>query len=425
MNAIFKTDKNFGGEISAISSKSELHRLVIASMLSGGATEITCRSDSLDVDATLACARALGMSNSLTKDKIMLSLGREAPLDELCVFRCGESGSTLRFMLPIASALGRRSAFVMEPGLARRPHGELCNLLAAHGVDVRIESGCIYTEGRLLGGEYRLPGNISSQYVTGLLFALPLAERDSHIVIDGKLMSQPYVDMTLDVVRAFGICVEPEENGYFIRGNQRYRTPGKVSAGGDWSNAATLLCMGALCEKGVACHGISRDSSQGDKAIVNYLECFGASVRVGENSTFVRSSSGIFPAELDLTDTPDLALVVGVVAAAAKGDSVILGTDRLKYKESDRRLALCNTVNSLGASAEIGDNCIIIHGNGALSAGTLPSFGDHRVVMAAATASIFSNCDTVVEGAETISKSYKSFFDDYASLGGSVTTITL
>lgn len=425
MNAIFKADKGFGGAVSAISSKSELHRLVIASMLSGEDTEITCRSDSLDVDATLACARALGMSNSLTKDKIMLSLGREVPSDELCVFRCGESGSTLRFMLPIASALGRRSAFVMEPGLARRPHSELCNLLASHGVDVRIASDRILTEGRLLGGEYRLPGNISSQYVTGLLFALPLAERDSHIVIDGKLMSQPYVDMTLDVVRTFGIRVEREENGYFIRGNQRYRTPGKVSAGGDWSNAAPLLCMGALCEKGVACHGINRDSSQGDKAIVNYLEQFGAIVESGEHGTFVRSSGEIRPAEIDLTDTPDLALVVGAVAAAANGDSAIFGTDRLKYKESDRRLALCNTVNSLGASAEIGDDRIIIHGKGVLTEGTLPSFGDHRVVMAAATASVFSTAPTVVEGAEAISKSYKSFFEDYVSLGGSITTITL
>lgn len=425
MNAIFKANENFGGAIDAISSKSELHRMVIASALSGEKTEIICRSDSLDVDATLACASALGIGSLASDGVIRLEATRERRAGDRCIFECGESGSTLRFMLPIASALGCTSTFVMMPGLARRPHTELCRLLSDHGVDVRIDSGHIYTEGRLAYGEYRLPGNISSQYVTGLLFALPLLDGDSRIIIDGPLMSQPYVDMTLDVIRAFGVNIEREPSGYFVRGGQRYVSPGRLLAGGDWSNAAALLCMGTFSEKGVTCRGINSNSTQGDRAIVEYLARFGAKVEVGERATSVCSSGSLRPIELDITDTPDLALLVGVIAAAANGDTVILGTERLKYKESDRRLSLCNTVNSLGAASEILEDRIIVHGKGSLSEATVPSFGDHRVVMAAATASVFSRCDTCVEGAEAISKSYKSFFEDFAVLGGKVTSISV
>lgn len=403
------------GIIPAIPSKSDAHRLLIAAALADRPTKLIMRGGSEDISATIRCLRAMGASIEEQADCVEItpvSRSAAAPLLD-----CGESGSTLRFMLPVAAAVCERAAFTGRGRLPQRPIGELCTAMSEGGVSFSSDFLPLETNGKLRGGVYRLPGGISSQYITGMLLALPCTGEDSEIILTDKLRSAAYVDITLDVMERFGIRVEKRDSGFFIPGGQRYVSPGEVEVDGDWSNGAFMLCAGAVSGS-VTVTGLHPDSPQGDKAIVELLRRMGANVTVDGSSVTVTPGK-LRGCEIDIDATPDLLPALAVVAAFADGDTHFVNGARLRIKESDRLTACANLLRDLDGSAEESADSLTVHGTG-LCGGTTDSCNDHRIVMAAAIAASGCTEEVIITGAEAVNKSYPGFFDDYRILDGMV-----
>ena len=398
------------------SSKSQAHRLLIAAFLSGEETAVEGFMFSRDVEATCGCLRALGADVRRTEKGLLLLPGPrpdgEAELD------CEESGSTLRFMLPVAAALGADAAFTGRGKLPERPLSPLYEELEAHGVRLSPQGKMpLRIRGQLAPGRYEMAGNVSSQFFTGLLLALPRLPGDSEIRILGALESEPYVRMTTDALELFGVRAERTEHGFRIPGGQRFRSPGAIRAEGDWSGAAFLLAAGALDGRGVTLDGMNPASSQGDRAILPLLRAFGAEAEETRDRVTIRGGNlrGI---DLDAAQIPDLVPVLAAVAACARGDTRIRSVSRLRLKESDRIASVLAMVRSLGGSAEASENEMVIHGQGGLRGGEVNAFGDHRIAMAAAVAAVRASGTVTVDGAECVAKSFPDFWEVYESLGG-------
>lgn len=379
---------HLSGIIAAIPSKSAAHRLYICAALAEGTTEISCQGTSKDIEATRACLAAMKNGEFLLP--------------------CGESGSTLRFLLPVAAALGLEADFLMEGRLPERPLAPLDAQLQAHGVTLsRPRRDLLHVSGKLTPGDFVLPGNVSSQYISGLLFALPLLDGPSTLTVTGKVESAPYIAMTLDALQQF--CVRPtiKENVYAIAPTA-YRSPGTAVVEGDWSNAAFWLCAGALAGP-VTVTGLDPDSLQGDKAVMDILRQFGAKTEQSGDSCTV-SPGTLRAIDIDAAAIPDLVPVLSIVAAAAEGTTRIRNAGRLRIKESDRLKTVCAMLQQLGADAAETADGLIIHGGKPLTGGTVDSANDHRIAMAAAVASTL--CHVTVEGAEAVGKSYPKFWND-------------
>ena len=421
-----------GGEIRAVPSKSYAHRLLICAALADGETLIECGAASDDIEATVSCLEGIGAR--IGYDGAVFKVGpttlaeRALPAHTLSahthfsrgnsvIQNCGESGSTLRFMLPVCCALGIPAEFVMKGRLPERPVAPLLEQLALHGCEISASEGGLRVQGKLRSGVFELPGNVSSQFVSGLLFALPLLEGDSEIFVEGKEESAPYIDMTLDTVKSFGIDAKRREGYYRIDGGRGYSTTGTARVEGDWSNAAFWLCAGAAGGRGVTCTGLNTRSRQGDMAVIEVLERFGAAVScIGDSVTVKPARLGGI--RIDAGDIPDLVPVLSVVAAAAQGETEIYNAGRLRIKESDRLRAVTETLRALGADISELEDGLLIRGNGALRGGKVSSFGDHRVAMMAATASVLCEGPVEISGAESVNKSYPGFFKDFVTLGG-------
>ncbi|MCL2740883.1 MAG: 3-phosphoshikimate 1-carboxyvinyltransferase [Oscillospiraceae bacterium] len=415
-----------GGTVRAIASKSAAHRLLICAALSDAVTDVGCPERSGDIEATARCLGALGAEVRYGGEGYRVTPIKAGPdaydasSAPPMMLDCGESGSTLRFLLPICGALGRKVTLAMGGRLPERPLGALHREMASHGCALSGLGGAVLScEGRLGSGAYSLPGDVSSQFVSGLMLALPLVSGDSQITVEGALESRPYVDLTLDALRLFGVRAYEDGKGSFrIPGGQAYRSPGRAEVEGDWSSASAWLAAGAIGAGSVTCANLSLDSRQGDRAMTGILTRFGADVRLGGGSVTVYPGRlrGI---EVDAADVPDLVPMVAAVASVAEGRTVITGAGRLRGKESDRLRALAALFSGLGADvAETADG-LAICGRKALEGGVADSFGDHRIAMAAAV--IASACvgAVTVRGAEAVAKSYPGFWDDYAhKLGG-------
>lgn len=398
------------------SSKSQTHRMMIAAYLSGAETVLEGITFSRDAEATMGCLQALGAKVTRQGDRLTLLPGPRTEDEGL--LDCGESGSTLRFMLPVAAALGVKAAFDGRGKLPGRPLSPLYEEMAAHGVRLTPQGTFpLRISGRLQPGRYAMAGNVSSQFFSGLLLALPLAAGDSEIRVEGPLESEPYVNMTLDTLSLFGVQVQREPDGFRVPGGQRYRSPGTLRVEGDWSGAAFWLAAGALSEAGLTCGGLNLRSSQGDKAILPLLQGFGASVEENGDRVTVRKGK-LRGQEIDAAQIPDLVPVLSAVAAHAGGDTVIRNTARLRLKESDRVASVLAMVRALGGEAEAEENQIIIRGKGGLQGGTVDAFGDHRIAMAAAVAATAADAPVTVLGAEAAAKSYPDFWDTFGQLGG-------
>ena len=383
------TPMPLSGTIAAIPSKSMAHRLYICAALADTPTEIACHGTSKDIQATRACLAALE---------------RGGPLP------CGESGSTLRFLLPVAAALGRETEFRMEGRLPQRPLSPLDEQLTAHGaVLTRPAPDVLHCAGQLTPGDYTLPGNVSSQYISGLLFALPLLNAPSTLTVTGQIESAPYIEMTLDALRQFGVDVRVDHQTYFIP-NGGYRSPGRAAVEGDWSNAAFWLCAGAI-GRPVTVTGLNPASLQGDRAVLEMLRRFGANV----DGTTV-SPGPLRAIEIDAGPIPDLIPVLSVVAAAASGTTRVYHAERLRLKESDRIASVLQMLRGLGAAAEETADGLLIHGGKHLPGGTVDSCSDHRIAMAAAIGSVLCDAPVTVTGAEAVEKSYPGFWDDFRKL---------
>ncbi|MDD6094525.1 MAG: 3-phosphoshikimate 1-carboxyvinyltransferase [Clostridia bacterium] len=391
--------KNLKGSIGAIASKSMAHRYLICSALSDSVTGVRCETRSDDISVTAGCLRAMGTEISYSDGGYFIGKGKSVKRPTL---DCGESGSTLRFLLPVVAALGNGGAFVRGTRLQVRPIKALTQELVRHGCTVSDEmTDPLRVGGKLLSGYYELPGDVSSQFISGLLFALPLCDGDSTLKINGKIESLPYIDMTLSALETFGIKIEKTDTGYFIPGNQKYVSPGTAQVEGDWSGASFWLCAGALGAD-VTVTGLSESSLQGDKKIVDEL---------GK----LKTDGKVF---LDAADIPDLVPVLSVAAAAREGTTVIYNAGRLRIKESDRLKTTCNMLCNLGVSCSETEDGLKIVGGG-LRPGTVRAENDHRIAMSAAVASVVAG-DVTVEGAEAVSKSYPAFWEDFKRLGGTV-----
>lgn len=413
-------------------SKSYEHRILICELLSklGEAGRLEVQGELKETSEQGKTAPRLSEDIMATKDctsKIQLSLkdGRsEVVLD------CNQSGSTLRFLLPIVCALGLKARFLMRGRLGKRPMDELINELKAHGSNIDRENDTICTSGKLEHGIFKLPGDISSQYISGLLMALPLLEGDSEICVRNPLVSAGYIDMTLDVMRKFSIAVSEESSGseyiYRIKGGQRYIMPEKYIVEGDWSNSAFWFAVGVLGDETLAIDGLNPNSLQGDRRIFDILREMGADVRaVMDNDKTVFEAyplgdKALKAIALDAENIPDLVPLIAILACFTDGKSKITGIKRLRLKESDRLLAIEELIDGLGGSIKTREDVIEISGLGTgamLRGGEVRCFDDHRIVMSAATSSLRCREDVLIDNAFAVNKSYLGFFDELDRLG--------
>lgn len=383
------------GVINAIPSKSYAHRIAICNFLAGNPPVAECGDfTSQDITATERCLKALKQG--------------ERVLD------CGESGSTLRFMLPLCAVLGGEYEFIGHGKLLQRPNQELFEVMNAHGV--KTEKGdTIKIQGKLSGGDFRIRGDISSQYVSGLLMALPYLNEDSKIVLTTPLSSAPYVNITLEVLKAFGVNITTLADGYFIKGNSKYS--GKVLPQGDWSNMAFFLVAGAINGK-ITVKGLDYPTAQGDSYIVEILKRAGVKVSVEKEGVTVTKSQ-LKSFTFDAESCPDLVPITAVLASYAKGDTVIKNVERLKIKESDRITSTMNLLANFGIKSEFDGKNLKVFGGTPVS-GQAESFNDHRIAMSTAILALSANGRSILSGAQSVNKSYPNFFEEYKSLGGKI-----
>ncbi len=409
------TPSQLNGKVCAPPSKSDVHRAVICAALSGGVCEVAPVAMSDDIKATIGCVEALG-ARTVLKDDVLTIDGSDMFKNKSAVLDCFESGSTLRFFIPIAAAGGVKTTFIGRGRLPERPLDVYLDCLPEAGVKCEAENNLPLTiDGKLQSGIFNIAGNVSSQFITGLLFALPLLNGDSKIVLTTELQSEGYVDMTIRCMERFGVCVERTDYGWFIKGSQSY-TPQNYRTDGDWSQAAFFMTAGALSGN-VEVESLRLSSAQGDMKIIEILESFGADISVNLDKVTVKKSK-LKAIDIDASQIPDLVPILAVAASAAKGKTRIYNAERLRAKESDRLQSTADMINALGGKAEIVSDELLIDGVRKLRGGTVKGYNDHRIVMAASVAALKCENEVTITDRESINKSFPNYFEEYEKLGG-------
>ena len=406
---IFITPGKLEGKIKVPPSKSISHRALICAALSKGESEIRDVLECEDLDATRSALETLGaqfrIENGITYVKGIENPPKEAVID------CRESGSTLRFLIPVAAALGVEATFTGCGKLPTRPITPYIEEFPKHGVEFVSDTMPYHIKGKLTGGQFPVTGDISSQFITGLLFAIPLIEGNSTIILTSPLQSKPYADITLQCMKSFGIETLEFNGNYSVKGIQEYKSC-KYTVEGDCSQAAFFAVANKLGSQ-LELIGLNENSAQGDKTI---FEIISNMISIGENY------SGF---DVDATDIPDLVPILTVLACFADGVSHIRGCKRLRIKESDRLESISTVLNSLGAKVTITNDELEIEGVKELNGGICSSFNDHRVAMSLAIASQRCTSPLTITDAECVGKSYPTFFEDFRSLGGEYDVVML
>lgn len=380
------------GTVTAIPSKSQAHRLLICAAFADRETTLLCPETNRDIAATAQCLRALGAEIAHTQEGYRISPVKTLP--KTAELPCHDSGSTLRFLLPVAGALGVDTTFQLEGRLPERPLSPLWEEMERMGCQLSRPTGdTIRCIGKLKAGRYTIDGGVSSQFITGLLLAAALIPGESRITLTGTIESRPYITMTQQAMAVFG-C--PAEN-FVIQGGHGFRSPGTLTVEGDWSNAAFFLAAKALGNP-VTVENLSPDSPQGDRAVLELLPSLEACVTISA------------------AQIPDLIPILAVVAACKQG-AVFTDIRRLRLKESDRVASILHMLTALGGKGEANENTLTVCGTG-LSGGTAESFNDHRIAMAAAIAATACVNPVTILGAQCTEKSYPQFFREYTRLGG-------
>ena len=396
------TPSRLSGTIPAIASKSQAHRMLICAALADGPTSVACPTLSADITATAECLRALGAD--ITYENGIFAVEPIASVPARPVLDCGESGSTLRFLLPVVCALGAGAEIKMHGRLPQRPLSPLWEELERHGAVLsRPAPDTITVDGRLTPGNYTLAANISSQFISGLLFALPLLGGGSSIALTGQLESASYLTMTVRALDLFGVAC-PFDGRVFTVPGTRYISPGSAAVEGDWSNAAFWVAADHICGRTLQITGLAADSPQGDRAVVELAE------RIAGGSAVV-----------DCQDVPDLVPVLSVLAAVSPGKTEFINAGRLRIKESDRLTATAGLLTALGGDVQERPDGLVITGKERLTGGAMDSANDHRIAMSAAVASLACEGPVTITGAQAVNKSYPAFWKDFARLGGRVT----
>lgn len=415
------------GSVASVASKSVAHRLILLAALTEGTTEIDCVATSADIAATISCVENLGATVARTPlgfEITGIPRGEQSELPPV-VLDCGESGSTLRFLLPIVCALGRPCQLLGRGRLAQRPLSPLYEQLVAHGAELSPQGTMpLDVSGTICGGTFLLPGNVSSQYVSGLLMAAPLVDGPVRVLVKEPMESAPYVTLTIRALASFGVAVE--QSRISIDGNPHLCydvarsplvSPGAIPVEGDWSNAAFWLAAGALSATGVEVTGLDSNSAQGDRAVLAALALFGARVsRTRGTAAAIRDS--LHGIRLGVADIPDLVPPLAAVAATASGTTRLTNAGRLRLKESDRLQTVSAAITALGGTAHLeGDDLVIVGAE--LSGGTIDAANDHRIAMMGAVMACSADGPVTILGADCVAKSYPTFWDDYVKLGGS------
>ena len=404
------------GRVHIPASKSQAHRLLICAALGEETCEIVCDGVSADIAATAECLRALGAKVERTETGFRISPIQKVP-EGCCELLCGESGSTLRFLLPVVGALGAQAAFHREGRLPQRPLAPLDGVLTAHGMTLSEDGDLLLCSGQLQAGNYEIAGNVSSQYISGLLMALPRLTGESTLTVTGPLESAAYIAMTEDALRLSGVDFSKNGASYAIPGGQRFRLPLRTVVEGDWSNAAFFLCMGALSKEGVTVEGLNLQSSQGDRGVLDVLRRFGAEVTEHGDAVTVRRGT-LHGVTIDAAPIPDLIPVLSVVASVAEGETRVENAYRLRLKESDRLKSTANLLRALGGQVEEKEDGLVITGVPALHGGAVETQNDHRLAMSAATAACAATGEITVDNDGCVAKSYPRFWEDFSSLKG-------
>lgn len=399
------------GEINIPPSKSAAHRALICAALSEGTSRVEPYCTSKDIKATAACLRTLGMK--LEEDEKGYTAGRGETVKG-GTLDFGESGSTARFLLPVAAALGADITAVGQGRLPERPMKVLTDLLRQHGVEVSSDSLPITLKGKMTAGEFALPGNISSQYISGLMLAAPLLDGDTEIIPTTALESVGYIDMTVDAMKGQGAEVEETDRGWKISADQGYK-PRDIKIEGDWSQVAFFMSAAAIGGD-IKVHGLDFASKQGDMAALDVFAAFGADISIEEGVLHIRKGDlrGI---EVNAADIPDMVPAIAATAAFARGKTVIHSAERLRIKESDRIKTTLAALTALGIKTEERPDGMVIYG-GRPKGGIIDGANDHRIVMAFSVAAAFAEGESVITGAEAVNKSYPEFFEDFKKLGG-------
>ena len=397
------TPRKLHGSIAAIPSKSEAHRALICAALADRPTTLIIGAGSEDIDATIRCLTAFGAD--IRRDGTCLHVQPVSILPECCEADCGESGSTLRFLLPVAGALGVDVRFRMHGRLPERPIFPLDRELERGGCRLeRPERDILRICGKLRPGAYELPGNVSSQYISGMLFALSLLNEESSLAVSGRLESAGYIDMTLKSMAAFGALPAKTETGYRIPGIGRFASPGAMQIGGDWSNAAFWLCADAIPGCEVTMTGLDETSAQGDRGIMDEIRKL--------------QLAGRDAVSVDAADIPDLVPILAACACARQQGMRVFNAQRLRIKESDRLESVRRTLNALGGDVSETPDGLVIVGGTPLRGGEVDACGDHRIAMMAAIASAACTGEVIIRGAQAVNKSYPGFWNDFNALGG-------
>ncbi len=447
-------------ELEAISSKSFIHRALIRASLAKGRSTIYYRGLSEDIIATIGALEAFGARISIDKDYICLepipsnriatyeNLVKESDtksLDSVHGFKlvnCGESGSTLRMLLPIATRLSDDYIFTGKEGLMARPIGDLTRVLRENGSDlssdrlpIKIRNKPRLIKNNKSISKFKIRGDVSSQYISGLLLAGPLMHGDTRVDVLDKIESKPYIDLTKDVMNLFGVEVEEFDinlkddidketmeartgivKSYKLKSGQFYK-PCSIIAEADWSNSCFFLALGALYGE-IRLLNLDMASSQGDKRIIEVLKGYGAGLLIKDSYIEVRPGKRR-AINLDISDTPDMLPILAILAIFAEGQSSFNGIERLRIKESDRVESVIRMVEDLGAKAWLEDNKLIVSGEERIEKTIyrVNSFNDHRIVMAASIGGSLLGGDLIIEGAEAVNKSYPDFFKDLKKIG--------
>jgi 3-phosphoshikimate 1-carboxyvinyltransferase len=405
------------GTVKAPASKSMLQRAIAAALLTETPTKILNPTYSNDAKAALRVIKALGAQVTAGKDEIFIKGGLNPTGD---VLNCGEAGLSIRMFSPIAALWHEELTLTGEGSLVVRPVSMIEKPLKALGVEVTTTNGCppLRVKGPLQGGEAEVDGSMSSQFLTGLLMALPKAPKDSTLKVK-DLKSTPYIDMTLSLLDAFGGEVQHSNyETFFIKGNQRYRI-GEYQVEGDWSGASFLLVAGAVAEGGsVTVTGLDIESPQADRKIIDAIKAAGASVKMTSGRVEITNCK-LRAFDFDATHCPDLFPPLVALACNCKGTTILTGVNRLTYKESDRAMVLEKEFSTLGAVIRIHGNRMEILGT-KLKGGTIDSHNDHRIAMAGTLAAINAGGDVTIQNPLCVAKSYPDFFEDFAAIGGIV-----
>lgn len=410
------------GTVNVPPSKSDVHRAIICAAMANGVSRISPVALSNDIKATIGCIKALGAeavleNNVLTVDGTNMYKNKTALLD------CGESGSTLRFFIPIAAVGNINATFVGKGKLPQRPIGIFTEALPKAGTVCKTEGGLpLEIKGQLKSGIFEIPGNVSSQFITGLLLALPILEGDSEIVLTSPLESVGYIAMTIRTMKQFGVNIQATEKGWHIKGGQSYKTC-DYTTDGDWSQAAFFMVLGAIGGK-VTVKGVAKDSTQGDKKCAEILAEFGAKVTQRDNEVTVEKGD-LKAITIDASQIPDLVPVLSVCAAFAEGTTKIINAERLRIKECDRLKATAELLNNLGGKVKELSDGLEITGVSSLKGGNVNGYNDHRIVMSAAVCAARSDEDITATFAMSINKSYPDFYIDYNSIGGKANVLDL